>query len=70
MGENLEKVFNAGVNRYIMFSNSSEGEDVTENSDFTEVVGSHKKKKGEGENELTVKVLKMLIKKTSGSYHP
>lgn len=45
MGENLEKVFRIYVNRYISQINSSEGEDVTENSEFQEVMDPHKKKK-------------------------
>ncbi len=45
MGEKLEKVFNASVSRYITLTNSSDGEDVTENSDFPEVVSGYKKKK-------------------------
>ena len=45
MGENLEKVFNTSVNRFILINNSSEGEDFTENSDFPEVIGAHKKRK-------------------------
>ena len=46
MGENLEKVFNAGINRYFNSNNSSDGDDVTENSDFPDVNnGSHRRKK-------------------------
>lgn len=45
MGENLEKVFNACVHRFIQVNNSSEGEDFTENSDFPEVIDAQKKRK-------------------------
>lgn len=45
MGENLEKVFNISVHRYIILSNSSEGEEGAEMNDFHELSGSLKKKK-------------------------
>lgn len=45
MVENLEKVFNLSVDRYIVLSNSSDGEEGTEMNDFHELPGSLKKKK-------------------------
>lgn len=55
MGENLEKVFSASIQRYFHSNNSSDGDDVTESSDFPDVMGSHKRRKGKRRKRTTSK---------------
>ncbi|XP_065220664.1 chromatin remodeling regulator CECR2-like isoform X2 [Planococcus citri] len=56
MGENLEKVLQAGINKFFNSNNSSDGDDVTENSDFPDVNnGSHRRKKRKRRKRTTSK---------------